>query len=117
LSGRARIAAFGSAGALVVIGIACAVLLGGGFGQTLAFVLIGIGLVVVTSLVFLEIGLSEDRERDRAQRSERERRRSERKRRSEISPGRGSSDPPPLDPRRRLRGVLGRARDHRRRLR
>jgi hypothetical protein len=92
VSGRTRIAAFGSAAALIVIGTGIAVLLGGGVGETLAIVLIGIGLVTATSLVFLEVGLSEDRERDRAQRS---------------PPGR----------RRRPGGVLGRARGHRRRLR
>ena len=66
MSRRARIAAFGSAGLLVGAGILCAAVIGEGTGETLALVLIGLGLVQVTSLVFLEIGLSEDRQRDRA---------------------------------------------------
>jgi len=35
----------------------------------LALVLIGLGFVGITGLVFLEVGLSEDRERDRALRA------------------------------------------------
>ncbi len=62
---RTRIASFGSAGLLVVAGAVCAAVIGGGTGQILALVLIGIGLVAITSLVFLEVGLSEDRERAR----------------------------------------------------
>jgi hypothetical protein len=62
---RARIAAFGSAGVLVIAGVVCAAVISGATGQVLALVLIGIGLVAATSLVFLEVGLSEDRERDR----------------------------------------------------
>jgi hypothetical protein len=75
---RARIFAFGSAGALIAAGIVCALVFGGVLGPVLAFVLIGVGFVLATSLVFLEVGLSEDRERARegarAQRSERPRR-------------------------------------------
>ena len=37
----------------------------GGTGQILAMALIGIGLVGLVSLAFLEVGLSEDRDRDR----------------------------------------------------
>ncbi len=62
---RARIVAFGSAGVLGIAGVACAAVIGGTTGQVLALVLIGIGLVAATSLVFLEVGLSEDRERER----------------------------------------------------
>jgi hypothetical protein len=62
---RSRILAFGGAGLLVVAGAVCAVVIGGGLGQILALVLIGLGLVAVTSLVFFEVGLSEDRQRTR----------------------------------------------------
>jgi len=61
-----RIASFGAAAALVAAGVVCAVVIGGGTGQILALVLIGLGLVLATSLVFLEVGLSEDREYRRA---------------------------------------------------
>lgn len=69
MSKRSRITAWGSTGGLIVTGIACAVLIGGGTGPILAIVLIGAGLVLATSLVFFEVGLSEDREREREQRS------------------------------------------------
>jgi hypothetical protein len=63
VSRRWRISAYGAAGALVIAGVACAALVPGTTGQVLAMALIGVGLVGVVSLVFLEIGLSEDRER------------------------------------------------------
>jgi hypothetical protein len=58
-----RVSAYGAAGALVLAGVACAALVPGTTGQVLAMALIGVGLVGVVSFVFLEIGLSEDRER------------------------------------------------------
>jgi hypothetical protein len=68
---RSRILAFGSASALILAGTVCAVLVGDGVGQILALVLVGTGLVLATSLVFLEVGLSEDRERELRQRERR----------------------------------------------
>jgi hypothetical protein len=62
---RARILAYGSAGLLVVAGVAAVATLSGTFGQLLALVLISVGFVLATSLVFLEVGLSEDRDRAR----------------------------------------------------
>jgi hypothetical protein len=61
---RSRLLAFGAAAALVLAGLACAALVPGVLGGALATALIGIGLVLATSLVFFEIGLSEDRERE-----------------------------------------------------
>jgi hypothetical protein len=49
---------------MIAAGIACAVAIGGVVGALLALMLIGSGLVLVTSLVFLEVGLSEDRDRE-----------------------------------------------------
>jgi hypothetical protein len=60
---RARIAWFGGAAALVIAGVLCAVLIPSTTGQVLAMGAIGIGLVLALSLVFFEVGLSEDRER------------------------------------------------------
>jgi hypothetical protein len=60
------------AGLLVVAGGVCAAAISGEAGEILALVLIGSGLVTFVGLAFLEVGLSEDRER------ERERRRAER---------------------------------------
>ena len=65
MSRRSRIFGFGSAGALVVAGVVVAILVKSTLGQILGFVLIALGLVLATALVFLEVGLSEDRERAR----------------------------------------------------
>jgi hypothetical protein len=73
VSTRARILAFGAAGVLVVAGALCAVFVNGLTGQLLTTVLISLGLGGAVLLVFLEVGLSEDRER--AQDEERRRRR------------------------------------------
>jgi hypothetical protein len=62
---RSRIVAFGFAGLLVLAGGAGASILTGTLGQVLALALIGLGLVLATSLIFLEVGLGEDRERAR----------------------------------------------------
>jgi hypothetical protein len=67
MSKRSRILAFGAAAALVVLGAAGAAVFSGTLGQVVAFVLIGTGVVLATSLVFLEVGLSEDRQLAREQ--------------------------------------------------
>ncbi|MGZ4221978.1 MAG: hypothetical protein ACXVSU_12990 [Solirubrobacteraceae bacterium] len=79
--------AFGSAGAVAVIGGVCAVVFPGLTGQLLALVLISVGLGAVVLLVFYEVGLSEDK--DRA---------AEQERRKELS-----SKPTEAHPRPRLR--------------
>jgi hypothetical protein len=66
---RSRVLTFGGAGLLVVAGAVCAVLISGTLGQVLAFVLIALGLVAATALVFYEVGLSEDHERAREERA------------------------------------------------
>jgi hypothetical protein len=73
MSRRARIVAYGAAVLLIVAGAVCAAAVGGQTGEVLALVLIGLGFVALTGLVFLEVGLSEDRERERSGRA-RERR-------------------------------------------
>ena len=60
---RARNASFGAAAVLVVAGILCAALLDGTAAGVISILLIGIGGVLAVALVFLLIGLSEDRER------------------------------------------------------
>ena len=89
MSRRSRIVGFGSAALLILAGGVSAAVFGGGLGQILALVLIGLGCVEAVSLVFAEVGFSEDRERAR----EEERRR---KPRSPARPARR-----PLD---RMRG-------------
>jgi hypothetical protein len=71
-----RIVAFGSAAALVLAGGACAALVEGVTGELLTIVLMSAGLGGGLLLVFLEIGLSE--ERDIARDEERRRRREQR---------------------------------------
>jgi hypothetical protein len=79
---RARVLAFGSAATLVVAGSICAVLVGGVTGEAIAIGSITVGLGAIVLLLFLEVGLSEERELAR----EEERRRK-----------------PPTDGKRRLR--------------
>jgi hypothetical protein len=87
---RSRIVGFGSAALLVVAGAVCAALLSPGLGQDLALALISLGAVLAVSLVFLEVGFSEDRER--AREDEARAREAERKRRPpEEEPGRRSA--------------------------
>ena len=62
---RSRIVGFGSAALLILAGGVSAAVFGGGLGQILALVLIGLGCVEAVSLVFAEVGFSEDRERAR----------------------------------------------------
>jgi hypothetical protein len=57
---------------LVVAGAACGVLVGGLTGQVLLIALTMVGLGGALLLVFLEVGLSEDHERERDERRRRE---------------------------------------------
>ena len=81
---RARVFAFGSALGLVVIGGLSALVIGGYTGEVVGLTLGSLGLGAVVLLVFLEVGLSEDRERaeDEERRQEQEARRDEAQRRS-----------------------------------
>ena len=65
MGSRARVLAFGSAGALVVAGAICAAVVPGLIGQLLTTVLMSLGFAGAVLLVFLEVGLSEDRARAR----------------------------------------------------
>ena len=62
MASRPRALAFGSAAALVVAGSICAALVGGLTGEVLAIALITLGLGAVVLLIFLEVGLSEERD-------------------------------------------------------
>lgn len=97
MTGRGRIVGYGGAAALVVVGVVCAVLVSGGTGEVLAMAFIGVGLVAAVSLVFYEIGLSEDRELDREARA---------RQRQARAAGRGRLRPPRLDRRRGQRRRL-----------
>jgi hypothetical protein len=69
---RARVLAFGSAVALVAAGASCAVVVAGLTGEVLAIALITLGLGAVVLLLFLEVGLSEERELAMEERRRRE---------------------------------------------
>jgi uncharacterized membrane protein len=73
MSTRARVLAFGSAAVVTLAGVGAAVA-GGLVGQVLAIALITFGLGAALLLIFLEVGLSEDRERARDEERRRGRR-------------------------------------------
>jgi hypothetical protein len=58
---------------LVVAGSICAALVGGSTGEVLAIALITVGLGASVLLIFLEVGLSEDRELAREEKRRRQR--------------------------------------------
>jgi fatty acid desaturase len=70
---QTRIRAFGSCAILVLAGVFCAVFIGGRTGTvlTIAFMLAGLGGALL--LVFFEVGLSEDHEREREEAQRRNR--------------------------------------------
>ncbi len=74
VSPRSRLLAFGSAAALVVAGALCAAFVGGVTGDVLTVVLMSLGLGGAVLLVFLEIGLGEERDLAEEERRRRSRR-------------------------------------------
>jgi hypothetical protein len=72
MSSRLRILAFGTAAVLVIAGGVCAALVSGVVGEVLTIVLISAGLAGALLLVFLEVGLSEERELAREEEQRRE---------------------------------------------
>jgi hypothetical protein len=76
---RGRIVAFAAAAALVVVGGVCAALVEGLTGEVLTIVLMSLGLGGGLLLIFLDIGLGEERDlaREAADRRKRELRRLE----------------------------------------
>ncbi len=60
---RTRLLRYGASIAVALVGVVCGVVIPGSAGGTAATVLVGIGLVGVVSLIFYEVGLTEDRER------------------------------------------------------
>jgi hypothetical protein len=111
LSRRTRSVRYGGSILLVLIGICCGALIHGSTGGTLATVFVGIGLVGVVSLVFYEVGLTEDRDRARAL-DERELDRP-----APEEPPDSLSRHPPHPPSRPTRRLADRMRGQRRRLR
>jgi hypothetical protein len=75
VSTRGRVLSFGFVAVLVLAGVACAAFVGGVTGEVLTIVLIAAGLGGGLLLIFLEIGLDEERDlaRDDELRSARKR--------------------------------------------
>jgi hypothetical protein len=91
---RGRIIGFGSAAAVVAVGGVCAALIPGLTGELIGLSLITLGLGAVVLLVFLEVGLSEDRERARDD-----------ERRRKLAAKRDTAHQPPRRPKRPRRPV------------
>ena len=62
---RTRLLSFGAGALAIVAGLIARPLLGGVTGEAVAIALYSVGGIAIVSLVFLEVGLSEDRERER----------------------------------------------------
>jgi hypothetical protein len=62
---RTRLISFGAGALTVVAGVIAAPLLGGVTGEAVSIALYSLGGIAIVSLVFLEVGLSEDRDRAR----------------------------------------------------
>ena len=81
MTSRTRLLSFGAAAVLIVLGVIAGPVLGGITGEAIAIALVSVGGIAVVSLVFLEVGLSEDRERARERAVRTVRRRPPRRRR------------------------------------
>jgi hypothetical protein len=62
---RTRLLSFGAGALMIVAGLVAGPLLGGVTGEAVAIALYSLGGIAIVSLVFLEVGLSEDRDRER----------------------------------------------------
>ena len=72
---RNRLLSFGACVLALVLAAIAGPLLGGITGEAVAIALASIGAIGIVSLIFLEVGLSEDRERARERRPPANRRR------------------------------------------
>jgi membrane protein implicated in regulation of membrane protease activity len=89
----ARVRWYGSAGLLVVAGVVVIVLSDTVTAEAVSIALVSLGLIVIVSLMFFEVGLSEDRARERE----------EELRRAQAPPPPAPDDPRRLVPSRRRR--------------
>jgi hypothetical protein len=60
---RTRLLSYGGAALVIVLGVIADPVLGGITGEAVLIALVSLGAIAIVSLIFLEVGLSEDRER------------------------------------------------------
>ena len=65
MSWRGRVLSFGSSVAAIVAGAVAGAIVGGITGEAIAIAFISLGSIAFVSLIFFEVGRSEDRERER----------------------------------------------------
>jgi hypothetical protein len=65
MTARNRLLWFGGSGVVIVLGVVAGALIGGVTGEAIMIALGSVGGIAIVSLVFFEVGLSEDRERER----------------------------------------------------
>jgi hypothetical protein len=65
MTARHRVIAYGSAAAFALIGLIVAAVTNGLVGEIVGWTMFTLGFGAIVLLVFYEIGLSEDRERER----------------------------------------------------
>jgi hypothetical protein len=53
---------------VVVIGVICGATIPGTLGGTICTAIVGVGLIAIVSMVFYDVGLTEDRDRERERR-------------------------------------------------
>ncbi|HEX4010645.1 MAG TPA: hypothetical protein VHX62_11575 [Solirubrobacteraceae bacterium] len=53
---------------VVVIGVICGATIPGTLGGTICTAIVGVGLIAIVSMVFYDVGLTEDRDRERSRR-------------------------------------------------
>jgi len=53
---------------LVVVGVICGATIPGTLGGTICTAIVGLALIAIVSMVFYDVGLTEDRDRERARR-------------------------------------------------
>lgn len=87
MSRRTRTRRYGASIVVALVGVACGALIPGTAGGTAATVLVGIGLVGLVSLLFYEVGLTEEREREREREKGEKREKGERTERPPREPG------------------------------
>jgi len=73
MSSRNRVLSFGGSALVIVLGGVIALVVHGITGEAVSLALVSLGSIAIVSLVFLEVGLSEDRERERERSDARER--------------------------------------------